>query len=307
MAVKGKGRRPTTTSRSTITKNDLKMFGCIAIFLISVLLKYADYDTARQIRMQAAALLHGGTDTQEVMSVLGRAAGDSGILEVFQENELAQAVFSAIGVVDAVTSRETANSAEDTVATTDNIASSAANQAAEAGNKKQPTDATNAYTAPAYAESGYSEDLTDREQTVFPKISDETNYMMSYTHVKPVEATISSDYGARTHPISGKKSFHFGIDLAAPKGTAIGSLADGTVRETGNGSYGNYLIVDHAEGFSTLYAHCDKVLAQKGDKVTAGKEIAKVGATGNATGNHLHLEVWRDGKTLNPLYYAAYP
>ena len=87
---------------------------------------------------------------------------------------------------------------------------------------------------------------------------------------------------------------------AADEGTVIAAFADGTVREVGQSDYGNYLIVDHAGGFSTLYAHCSSISAAVGDAVSCGEEIARVGQTGNATGPHLHLELWKDGAALDP-------
>ena len=77
------------------------------------------------------------------------------------------------------------------------------------------------------------------------------------------------------------------------------------VRETGESGYGLYIIVDHADGFATLYAHCSSISAKVGDTVTCGQEIAKVGQTGNATGPHLHLELWHNGAALDPADYLA--
>lgn len=85
----------------------------------------------------------------------------------------------------------------------------------------------------------------------------------------------------------------------------IGAFADGTVREIGESDYGNYLIVDHDDGFSTLYAHCSSISAAVGDEVKCGEEIARVGQTGNATGPHLHLEIWKDGAALDPSDYLT--
>ncbi len=155
-----------------------------------------------------------------------------------------------------------------------------------------------------YAESGYGEDeLKTRETSNFPKEADEIAYILKFKTETPVEGVLSSKFGARTHPISGKESFHFGLDLAAEEGTPIYAFADATVREIGKSSYGNYAVLDHAEGFSTLYAHCSRIDVKEGETVSVGEQIAAVGATGNATGNHLHFEIWRDGKALNPSHY----
>lgn len=163
-----------------------------------------------------------------------------------------------------------------------------------------PTD-----TAAVYAESGYGEDeLASRAASKFPKEEDETAYVLAFATAQPVEGVKTSDFGARVHPISGEESFHFGLDIGAAEGTPIHAFAAGTVREVGFNSYGNYAILDHDDGFSTLYAHCSRIDVKQGDTVAAGDAIAAVGATGNATGNHLHFEVWRDGKALNPSHYV---
>ena len=163
-------------------------------------------------------------------------------------------------------------------------------------------------TAMVYAEAPFSEDLiSKRQESNFPKEEDITAYVLDFETCKPVDGIKTSDFGQRVHPVSGEESFHYGLDIAADEGTKILSFADGVVRESGtNSSYGNYIIVDHADGISTLYAHCSKVTAKQGDKVKAGDKIAEVGATGIATGNHLHFEVWRDGKILDPSHYVFY-
>lgn len=120
----------------------------------------------------------------------------------------------------------------------------------------------------------------------------------------PSYVRISSPYGYRNHPIFGVKKFHSGVDLAAPGGSNILAATDGTVKMAGwNGGYGNCVVVDHGGGVSTLYGHASRLLVSKGQKVTKGQVIAKVGTTGNSTGNHLHFEVLINGKTTDPMPY----
>ena len=121
--------------------------------------------------------------------------------------------------------------------------------------------------------------------------------------VLPTEGTLTSGFGSRLSPTTGEPAFHYGLDIAADEGTPIAAFADGTVREVGESDYGKYLIVDHAGGFSTLYAHCSSILVGVGDQVKCGGEIALVGQTGNTTGPHLHLELWKDGMALDPSDY----
>ena len=137
------------------------------------------------------------------------------------------------------------------------------------------------------------------------KISTKAN-AQKYSWKAPTKGWISSPYGWRIHPVRKKRSFHAGIDLAAPKGTAIYNVAPGRVIYTGTrGGYGKLVIVSHENGLSTRYAHCSQILVKNGQYVKEGQLIAKVGATGVATGCHLHFEVRKNGKTQNPLSYLA--
>ena len=100
---------------------------------------------------------------------------------------------------------------------------------------------------------------------------------------------------------------HRGIDLAFPKGTPIRAVASGTVvlARYGHYSYGNYLVIDHGGGVTTLYAHCSALTVATGQTVSAGQVIARVGSTGNSTGSHLHLEVKQNGTLVNPRTFIS--
>lgn len=117
---------------------------------------------------------------------------------------------------------------------------------------------------------------------------------------------VTSEFGNRTDPINGKPSGHTGIDIAVPKGTPIKSAMSGTVlyaRYSTTSSYGYHLAIDHGNGLVTLYAHCSELLVTEGQKINQGDVIAKVGATGRVTGNHLHFEVRMNGERQNPRNY----
>jgi len=118
---------------------------------------------------------------------------------------------------------------------------------------------------------------------------------------------VSSRYGYRIHPISGGKAFHAGIDIALPTGTEILSGFDGTVTSVGYDAdgWGNFVVIDNGAGIQTLYAHCHAVLVSTGQSVSYGDVIATVGNTGASTGPHLHLEVIRHGRRLNPLFFVV--
>ena len=124
----------------------------------------------------------------------------------------------------------------------------------------------------------------------------------------PVEGSntisLSNPFGARWNPGGQWKTVHNGIDIPAERGTPVLAAADGTVTETGfDTERGNYLMIDHGDGLTTLYAACSKVDVNEGDPVKAGTPIAAVGSTGRSTGPHLHFEVRQDGVPQNPTVY----
>lgn len=123
----------------------------------------------------------------------------------------------------------------------------------------------------------------------------------------PSYSYISSNYGYRTHPISGKVSaFHKGIDIASGSGNPVLAAASGTVVKSYlSSSYGNYIVVSHGGGLMTAYAHMSRRMVSVGDTVSAGQQIGKVGSTGNSTGPHLHFEVYVNGSTANPMNYVS--
>lgn len=266
MDMAGSTHQKTSTG---MTKSDVRLLLSAALFLGAVLLKTSGAPWADDLRERTVTMLQGGIPTQEVLQVAGQTLEGGGLSAVFAEWS------------------------QDTTPETE----------PDPASSQEDIDLT-----AVYAESGFGEDeLASRIESEFPKEEDKTAYVMAFDTQNPVEGTKTSDFGERIHPISGKASFHYGLDIGAPEGTTIAAFASGTVREVGSSSsYGNYAILDHDEGFSTLYAHCSTVDVQQGDTVEAGDKIAEVGATGNATGNHLHFEVWRDGKALNPAHYVTY-
>jgi len=115
------------------------------------------------------------------------------------------------------------------------------------------------------------------------------------------EGRVTSAFGYRAHPTTGEDNIHTGLDIAADLGTPIHAAFYGVVAETGTGrEYGNYIIIEHAGGLRTLYAHCDEVLAEEGMVLRAGDVIALVGSTGTSTGPHVHFEVRLNGMRCDP-------
>ncbi len=120
----------------------------------------------------------------------------------------------------------------------------------------------------------------------------------------PTRGRVTSRYGSRRHPVTGRTQMHEGIDLAAPTGTPIVATADGVVLFSGSrAGYGRTVIINHGYGFQTLYGHTSKIVVRVGQRVKRGQVIAYVGSSGVSTGSHLHYEVRVSGKPKNPWSY----
>lgn len=124
----------------------------------------------------------------------------------------------------------------------------------------------------------------------------------------PTEGSITSLFGYRFSPMHRADGeigeFHAGVDIANAADTLVHTTADGTVRFSGwSHGYGNMIVIDHGYGVSTLYGHTSKALVKAGDRVMRGQVIAYMGTTGRSTGAHLHYEVWRQGRPVNPMSY----
>lgn len=115
---------------------------------------------------------------------------------------------------------------------------------------------------------------------------------------------VSSGFGRRADPFSGQIAFHEGVDIAAKLGSPIRAMADGVVSLAGEkAQYGRTVEITHAQGLITRYAHTLSLLVKVGDKVSRGDAIALVGSSGRSTGPHVHVEVLRDGRAVNPAGY----
>ena len=118
----------------------------------------------------------------------------------------------------------------------------------------------------------------------------------------PATGWLSSGMGPRQDPVTGGADYHSGLDIAGEKGQPVFATAAGAITHVGyQGAYGNLIVIDHGFGLETRYGHLQGYSVKKGDQVKRGDVIGKVGATGRATGYHLHYEVLANGKLLNPL------
>ncbi|HET7562655.1 MAG TPA: M23 family metallopeptidase [Rhodanobacteraceae bacterium] len=119
------------------------------------------------------------------------------------------------------------------------------------------------------------------------------------------EGYITSPFGERIDPFTGKESFHPGLDIGVPFGEAVRALAAGVVTYAGvRPGYGDVVEIDHGGGYMTRYAHNSKLLVHVGEYVHGGEPISDAGSSGRSTGPHVHLEVWHNGKLVNPIAYV---
>lgn len=154
--------------------------------------------------------------------------------------------------------------------------------------------------------SGRAQVLRQSAESVLSALRDDQERLSRIPSIRPVVGgRLSSRFGRRVDPFTGRPAFHRGIDLSARKGTPIMATADGRVlkvRRSDTG-YGNMLIIDHGNGLETRYAHCDRLLVSKGQKIARGEVVATVGSSGHSTAPHLHYEVIRHDRYGNPSQY----
>jgi len=126
-------------------------------------------------------------------------------------------------------------------------------------------------------------------------------YYITASITTPLRGKLTSGFGYRVHPVTGVYGVHTGIDIAADEGEKIAAAFYGTVKETGVGKLsGKYIILEHKDGFETVYLHCSEIIAREGERIRQGETIALVGATGETTGPHLHFEIRINGIRCNP-------
>ena len=152
-----------------------------------------------------------------------------------------------------------------------------------------------------------SETLTVGQQLFLPGVGLDQKTLqsrMGELFMVPITSKFrwTSPYGWRADPFTGVRSFHTGTDMACPEGTPILAAMSGRISEVGNNrTYGNYIIINHGNGYQTVYAHMSKAISKKGQWVTQGSKIGLVGSTGYSTGPHLHFMVYKNGNRIDPM------
>lgn len=147
----------------------------------------------------------------------------------------------------------------------------------------------------------------EREQSLadlVEKLRGKSDRLASTPSVWPAKGWVTSGFGRRVSPFTGKSQMHNGLDIAAEHGTDISAPARGRVKFAGRkGPLGKTVIIDHGHGIETLYGHCAEIHVKKGQRVERGQWIAEIGNTGRSTGPHLHYAILKNGRPVNPRKY----
>lgn len=144
---------------------------------------------------------------------------------------------------------------------------------------------------------------SDEAANALPESVSTNAYALTVPICAPTKGSVTSQFGWRTHPITGKLGFHAGIDIANSMGTPITAAFSGSVYECGeNEAYGNYIIMRHSDSLYTFYGHCESLKANEGMNIRSGEIIAYMGSTGYSTGPHLHFEIRINGKRFDGAY-----
>ena len=146
--------------------------------------------------------------------------------------------------------------------------------------------------------------VTDKIEDLQNALEDAENKEQQRWQLPMKYVICSSPYGNREHPVAGEAKFHFGVDLAADKGTPIVASRSGTVEIASyDNASGYYVSIDHLDGYTSYYMHMDRYIVTTGQFVLAGQIIGYCGDSGTATGNHLHFGIYYNGESVNPADY----
>jgi len=283
-----------------------------AVVCLACTLRFSDDMRIANLRETVTAVLQGDTDYREAIEVFGRvAAGER------ETSENALMVFGkkvlGLDEMPQETERESADEAAEPTAGQVRI-----RQAGEPLSGLSLNCTVMEAPMPSFVPSAdmsgtllweEADDTTPDIpfQIPSPDNVDDGTYDIPFAYTVPVFGRVTSRFGYRIHPISGNTTFHHGADIAAAGGTPVACFADGAVCETGYSAvYGNYVKVQHAGDFLSFYAHLSKINVKEGKRVSMGDQIGKVGNTGYSTGAHLHFELRRQGRIIDPFDYLSF-
>ena len=257
----------------------LKIYAACAVFIFLTAVKFLFPDYAVTLRTQVHSMIDHNDDYTSMVQTLGRSLAESSF-----GDKLVAALGMDQGETEKILENPTAETAEPEIVET-----------------PAPTEEI---TEERSAEEVFPEEQARSDEPAVPANVRTDMPELPFEYVCPVAGSSSSGFGFRMHPIDGELRFHYGTDLAADSGDDVTAFADGYVYAAGSSEgYGNYLILTHEGGFSTIYAHLSGFAVSEGEMVSRGQLIGYVGQTGKATGPHLHFELLCNDLYINPEYY----
>lgn len=265
-----------------------------ALALIALTALKLSLPTAAELMTErVSAVMESGADYINIVRAMGRS-----MTQAEASGELRQALSVALSG-ERINGKTVSGSSEavaaGTAVRTYTVRSSRSGSEAEDGGAPEQTPAAvSAFLKSQASFKGYAIPVNVR--TDMPSLP--------FEFISPVEGVNSSGFGYRRHPIRDEIIFHYGTDLAAAEGEPVRAFADGYIYAAGSSdSYGNYYIVTHKGGYTSLYAHLSEFVALEGETIKMGQELGRVGRTGDATGPHLHFELSVNDMYINPEYY----
>ncbi len=272
--------QPNSVKRQKSNRTVTRLFLCTVVFFVAVLMKITDAPGVSRTVLDA---INAG-DAKETLARIGMSVTDpeNDITQVFAS--MIQSVFAPKdNVVEVDVPSDTFTTATPTVSVDEGV---------------EPSD-----TAQVSIEAAVTVSLPEEIEASIPApdvVSLEA-VSIDFPYMTPVSGQLTSPFGYRDHPIDKEIKFHYGVDIGAPKGTKIYAFADGVVDSVLTGEInGNYFRISHPDGIVSMYAHCQKVVVKEGQKVKKGDVIAYVGDTGQVTAAHLHFQLYKDAKLIDP-------
>lgn len=295
----------------------LQVLVCLLIYIVFYLIKNSDYIFSRDVLEKTNDFLTYDINFQNVYETVGGYYNNvrqwlDGFNE--QNNEVNKEQGDNANIVEGSNNSNNLENVNSENSSEENNTKNL-NEVSE-NNKEQSEDSEKQEEVMQTSQTGGIGGGTDNDDLIqedepTPQVQlsqmeiDANEIRQNYNIVIPLKGTITSRYGPReaTQIVSGN---HKGIDIAVNEGTVFYSAMDGTVTEvSGEGSYGNHIYIQNGD-VVTLYAHCKTIYLQKGQQVSQGMQIGEVGSTGNVTGPHLHFEIRKEGRVINPEYILSF-
>lgn len=296
-----RGIRVSTTSVNTNTKKEYMLFKklvlqiliCLLIYFIFYMIKNSNYIFSEEVMTKTREFLSYDINFQELYTKVGEYYNNNlkGLIIKEENKELNELINEK---TNTITNEQIENANEI------NIDEQNTNEQVEGGIGGGEDEGIISETTETSAD-----EETQTPETLSQMEIDANYIKENYNFILPLKGTISSRYGPRT-PTEIVSANHAGIDIAVNAGTIFVAAMEGEVTFVSTeGGYGNHVYIQNGDVI-TIYAHCQKIYVEEGEKISQGQQIGEVGSTGNATGPHLHFEVRRENRVVDPEYIMEF-